>query len=123
MNPQIKARWVAALRSGLYKPGRQVLHRDDTFCCWGVLCDLHRLETGGEWVDAGRIAGGGMLYLGNNGLPPAVVEEWAGTESRVIVLHKDVAFGFVRVVLSTVNDRSDSPDIFAVIADLIEEQL
>jgi hypothetical protein len=46
MNPEIKARWVAALRSGEYKQGKGNLrisdHRlsDDVFCCLGVLCDL-----------------------------------------------------------------------------------
>lgn len=42
MDAQIKAQWVAALRSGEYQQGKHVLHNVDenTFCCLGVLCDL-----------------------------------------------------------------------------------
>lgn len=40
MNPEIKAAWVAALRSGDYKQGGTVLRRRDRYCCLGVLCDL-----------------------------------------------------------------------------------
>jgi hypothetical protein len=40
MNPEIKASWVEALRSEEYKQGANALHRNGTFCCLGVLCDL-----------------------------------------------------------------------------------
>src|SRR5690348_17476896 len=41
MDPQIKAEWVAALRSGEYRQGSGTLRSDqDEFCCLGVLCDL-----------------------------------------------------------------------------------
>ena len=41
MNPEVKAKWVAALRSGEYKQGRGALRNAaDEFCCLGVLCDL-----------------------------------------------------------------------------------
>lgn len=35
--------WIAALRSGKYKQGRNLLRtfENDTFCCLGVLCDIH----------------------------------------------------------------------------------
>lgn len=36
----IKQEWVAALRSGKYKQGREKLRTDDNFCCLGVLCDI-----------------------------------------------------------------------------------
>lgn len=32
--------WVAALRSGEYKQGRERLRYEDEFCCLGVACDL-----------------------------------------------------------------------------------
>jgi hypothetical protein len=49
MNPELQARWVAALRSGSYKQGRGSLWRSDsnTYCCLGVLCDISGM---GEWV-------------------------------------------------------------------------
>lgn len=42
MNPDIKALWLEALRSGLYRQGRGRLRRsrNNTFCCLGVLCDV-----------------------------------------------------------------------------------
>lgn len=42
MKKGLKARWVAALRSGKYKQARKVLKRQDgkAFCCLGVLCDI-----------------------------------------------------------------------------------
>lgn len=41
MNPEIKAQWVAALRSGTYPQGQSVLRSlDGRYCCLGVLCDL-----------------------------------------------------------------------------------
>jgi hypothetical protein len=40
MNPEYKAKWIAALRSGAYKQGREALRNDDEFCCLGVLCDV-----------------------------------------------------------------------------------
>ena len=41
MNPEIRARWVAALRSGAYEQGTSRLRdASDRRCCLGVLCDL-----------------------------------------------------------------------------------
>jgi hypothetical protein len=40
MDPEIKAKWIEALRSGKYKQARMALRRDDRFCCLGVLCDV-----------------------------------------------------------------------------------
>ncbi len=43
MNPEIKAKWVAALRSGQYKQGDNWLHNKETdaYCCLGVLQCVH----------------------------------------------------------------------------------
>lgn len=40
MNADLKAKWVAALRSGDYKQTEGLLFRDGAFCCLGVLCDV-----------------------------------------------------------------------------------
>jgi hypothetical protein len=45
MNPELKDKWVKALRSGEYKQGRGTmkesrLFRKSRFCCLGVLCDV-----------------------------------------------------------------------------------
>lgn len=41
MNPEIKAKWLEALRSGNYKQGTGRLRKaDNSYCCLGVLCDV-----------------------------------------------------------------------------------
>lgn len=41
MTPELKTKWLEALRSGNYKQGQNRLrHKDETFCCLGVLCDV-----------------------------------------------------------------------------------
>ncbi len=49
MNPEIKSLWLAALRSGTYSQGRERLRGEaDSFCCLGVLCDIHAPQ---NWVE------------------------------------------------------------------------
>lgn len=40
LNPEFKVRWLAALRSGEYKQGKDYLRKNDSFCCLGVACNL-----------------------------------------------------------------------------------
>lgn len=40
MDPELKAKWVAALRSGDYRQCRRVLHNGHGYCCLGVLSRL-----------------------------------------------------------------------------------
>ena len=45
MNQEIKAKWIAALRSGKYKQGEGCLNDGHGgFCCLGVLCDVQGVE-------------------------------------------------------------------------------
>lgn len=78
MIKEIKEKWVEALRSGLYEKGTHTLRDSkDCFCVMGVLCDLHKEDTGaGEWE--------GPYYrteseLDRHLLTPEVLE-WAGIE-------------------------------------------
>jgi hypothetical protein len=41
MIKKMKARWVAALRSGDYKQAPSSLRNRGGYCCLGVFCDLH----------------------------------------------------------------------------------
>lgn len=51
MNPEIKAQWVAALRSGEYTQTCGHLHDNEGFCCLGVLTDLYiKAHPGKRWV-------------------------------------------------------------------------
>jgi hypothetical protein len=40
MTPELKAKWLAALRSDKYQQGEGALSQDGNFCCLGVLCDI-----------------------------------------------------------------------------------
>jgi hypothetical protein len=40
LNPEFKAKWLEALRSGKYKQTTGVLRSAEGFCCLGVACDL-----------------------------------------------------------------------------------
>jgi hypothetical protein len=105
----VKARWVAALRSGKYEQGFGCLRRDDRYCCLGVLCDV---AGGGEWIppfdDGLRPYNAGTRDgYGTTALPPSVM-------MRYDISIRDEA------ILIDANDEGKS---FADIADLIEEIL
>lgn len=101
MNPELKAKWIAALRSGDYKQGRGVLRSpDESFCCLGVLCDISGM---GQWIRRSYYADGTDGYAC---LPAAV--------SRVAAL--SISEGR----LAKMNDHGKS---FADIADYIEANL
>lgn len=52
MNPEIKKKWVDALRSGKYTQGRGYLRDENNrFCCLGVLCDVLAPEGWTETVE------------------------------------------------------------------------
>lgn len=112
MDPEVKARWVAALRSGDYEQGAHALRTNDNrYCCLGVLCDV---------VDpAGWSSGGGHRCGINSYLPSSVARE-VGLSTRPEVPDPRGEFGGDRVGLDILNDSSYS---FAQIADLIEEHL
>ncbi len=71
MNAKIKQRWLKALRSGKYKQGRGQLKNGKSFCCLGVLCDIHRKTTKQTNWD-------GKYYLCNGYSLPQEVTDWAG---------------------------------------------
>ncbi len=115
MKPEIKARWVAALRSGEYKQGQKMLKNlDGSFCCLGVLCELHAKETGTEWElgDSGN-----PCYLEHTALVPQEVKEWAGLD---YCAGGNVQIGLQRDYLPAQNDIGKT---FEQIADAIEGQL
>jgi hypothetical protein len=74
MNTQVKNTWIKALRSGNYQQAQGALRVNNTFCCLGVLCDLHAKATGKRW----RNRDGGYSYSGASAVLPEVVIRWAG---------------------------------------------
>jgi len=121
MNADIKTKWVASLRSGQYKPGRDELRtpmQDGTFCYCplGVLVDIARIE-GEEWAEASLRCGHvlGPAALAWSGLkdsePSLRLSTFVLLEARHLHSH----------YITAMND--DGNYTFAQIADLIEEQL
>ncbi len=88
MNPEVKEKFVAALKSGKYKQGREALRRGDQFCCIGVLCDLKNPD---DWIDPKadvveyRDANVYSYFQsGRTGSPPMGVMRWAGITERQV---------------------------------------
>lgn len=68
MDATLKAKWVAALRSGKYKQGKGYLQRTPgKFCCLGVLCNV--IDPAG-WK--------GLKYDGRAATLPDSVQEMCG---------------------------------------------
>jgi len=143
MNPEVKKKWIEALKSGKYKQGRLTLRHtikgEDAFCCLGVLCDLYLKENGLQWEESPlRLNAVNILhniqmehmYLidGAWGILPSKVIEWAGLECH----DPSVVYSTGRVPLSTLNDgprisskpvSKITPQTFIQIADIIEKGL
>lgn len=81
MKPAIKRAWVKALRSGKYKQGRGRLRmRENTFCCLGVLCDLHNKQLKRSLWKRDHSISGHWLYgkKYNDAVLTNGVMRWAG---------------------------------------------
>ena len=113
MKPDIKEKWVTALRSGDYKQGKGRLRTvEGHFCCLGVLCDIWAKETETEW----NLPGEGELWGTFPGVTPQV-QVWAGIETV------DVKIALPEGGESWASNLNDVGTTFEVLADLIEEQL
>lgn len=111
MNPEIKAKWVAALRSGEYEKGANRLRdKDNNFCCLGVLCNLHAQAH--PEIAAQQTCR--THYMGATGFPPNEVIVWAGIDTTMVSIYG------LRDRLANHNDDGRT---FAEIADAIEAQL
>ena len=116
MKPEIKQKWIEALRSGQYKQGRQRLRDEQgNFCCLGVLTDLYRKEVQAKWRTAAVTS---KSFLSDDPLKvveflPSKVVDWAGLSCD------DPAVNGVH--LTYLNDSCGSS--FKEIADLIEKHL
>ena len=115
MNQEIKAKWVAALRSGDYKQTTGELRSGDEdshgYCCLGVLCEISKLETGfGITENLNENHGDDLIC--------ETVQEWAGLNQphgASVNIRGDAA------LLTYHNDTNGTT--FLEIADAIEEQL
>lgn len=146
MNPEVKAQWLSALRSGEWPQGRDELNDGEgRYCCLGVLCEMAKDQGVTDmWEVDGqtdmRIYGNREAYEaspweydGSWSSVPVNVQQWAGLDDHdpyvtVPLTHPEFAKlrqwnaisrnGRARV--STLNDNGFT---FEEIADLIDAQL
>lgn len=115
MKPEIKAKWITALRGGEYQQTKGALRDARGFCCLGVLCDLYGEEKGVEWAPS-DVFHEQASFLGAETLLPEPVQIWADLDNYdpMVGLLPDTES------LSSLNDCGCS---FNEIADLIERDL
>jgi hypothetical protein len=114
MNPQIKQKWVNALRSGDYQQGQCYLRTNSGFCCLGVLCDLYIKENNLEWNLAINRRNNAYAFQDMVGELPLSVIEWSG------IANSNPYFDGEMGTLAALNDDGYT---FNEIADVIEKQL
>ena len=119
MNAEIKKLWTDALRSGEYSQGRSGLCINKTYCCLGVLCDLHSKISGTAWSGEDKC----KLYMNNSCLLPKQVVAWAELESAT---YSPVGIASYNVKIDSGQSLASLNDFgvtFNEIADLIEKHL
>lgn len=114
-----RALWVAALRSGKYKQGKQLLNRDGEYCCLGVACEV-AMEHGlalDKVVDMGS-----TFYNGSSGVAPQELQDWLGLINSTGRIKDALAFGGggVGSIVSLV-EMNDTGYTFEDIANYIEK--
>lgn len=120
MKPEVKDKWLKALRSGEYIQGNGFLKEGDKFCSLGVLCDLAAKEGVGKWeafVHKLQVFKTSPDTF-HPSFPPNAVVEWAGLPSRSPTI---MSGKYSMRNLGALNDIDKLS--FGQIADLIEEQL
>lgn len=121
MDQKVKAKWVAALRSGEYVQGRGKLHtRDaggDKFCCLGVLCELavKAGEIESPWVSNTIFRYG---VDGEESYLPTEVMNWAGLDNA-----RPTAGNLRTGDWAHLDTANDGGTPFETIANLIEQYL
>jgi hypothetical protein len=124
MNPEIKARWVDALKSGNYTQGQGRLHAKDangnsSFCCLGVLCDLANKDNIALEIEAYETSDGvSILYDDDESWLPNSVTEWSGVDHQGTFNE-----GLDNQEFSTLAYLNDNGATFEHIATVIEEYL
>ena len=130
MNPEVKQKWIDALRSGKYEQGSEKLRTVSGYCCLGVLCDLYAQEHDTQWEFRGNeetnLQPKDYWYFEDQSeFVPESVMDWAGfTENcpvvKIDVEEDDEDSWFYHEGLA---DLNDSGYTFNELSKLIQEQL
>lgn len=145
MKPEVKEKWLKALRSGEYKQTIRFLHTKEGFCCLGVLCDIFAKENNFEWKEDVLGQGSNRLILRLEGTDekqvlPDHVAVWAGlidedgTPMRTVPVEVVVSDDGIPMHTVSVKVKgrtsfvgltrlNDDGWTFAQIADVIEKNL
>lgn len=117
MNTKVKKKWLKALRSRKYKQGKNLLRKDDEYCCLGVLCDLHSQEHRNVWKPGTKQHPENCYtYIEGWAMLPEVVRLWSGLNESVPI----VEYQEKETNLGELNDGGIS---FEEISQIIEAQL
>ncbi len=109
MNPEIKQKWIKALRSGDYRQGRGKLSRanfvtgDYEYCCLGVLCEVLEID-----------------YKGSDAYPAPEILTSVGLDSNLTNFDSTNEINTLVPILADMNDTGKD---FMEIAAFIEENL
>ncbi len=106
MQAELKAKWVAALRSGKYQQSSDALRTEDGFCCLGVLCDIVDPE---GWVD--NRGCGGYRWKSDK----------FGEHSAILPAKLIRAFEVAESLEAAAIRMNDGSESFIAIADYIEK--
>ena len=107
MNPEWKAKWLVALRSGKYKQGNGILLDDEGgYCCLGVLQSIVGAPCKGDFLDP-KVAR--EVGLPNLRTPMDDLTKSRNPQARLAVMNDGLA--------------DQEPRSFLEIADWIEEHL
>ena len=112
MNPEIRAQWCAALRSGDYQQAKEALRAGDgqngcAYCCLGVLTELYARN--GQPLEI-EVDGWGCTVWDYDGVLAPPVRDWAGLSESNPPL----------TGTCTASELNDGGATFAEIADLID---
>jgi hypothetical protein len=134
MNPEVKQKWIDALRSGDYEQGSEKLRGVNGYCCLGVLCDIYAREHDTQW----EFRGYDELSDETNPHPmdywyfdeqseflPKSVMDWAGLKVpnpsvRIDVEDNDEDNWYFQDEIANVNDSGYT---FMDLSKIIEQQL
>ena len=135
MNPEVKQKWIDALRSGKYEQGSGKLRGANGYCCLGVLCDLYAQEHDTQWEFRGYGEHGDetnpqpmdyWYFEDRSEYLPESVMDWAGLKTPNPNVRIDVEVNvdednwYYQDEFANVNDSGYS---FNQIAEVIQQQL
>jgi uncharacterized protein YeaC (DUF1315 family) len=135
MNPQVKQKWIDALRSGKYEQGSEKLRGANGYCCLGVLCDLYAQEHNTQWEFRGYDENGDetnphpmdyWYFEDRSEFLPESVMDWAGLKTpnpSVRVYCEDSDDEDTRYYTDEIANVNDSGYTFNDLSKIIQEQL